>query len=323
MGTRRDKKKKKKPNQPGHGAAKTAAKQSKAEAKAQRRVASGLGTDEDDLDALLAAVALQDATANAVTLEELGIHPTTGAPAQPSPRVSATLCACIHGVPGTREARPELVLHGGEWHDPERDRTTVYGQTFVFCCARRRWQRLQTPDPPPPRSGHAAAVVRWPPAGAHPGFLYVWGGEFVSPNDARFRHWRDLWRLDLETRRWAGPLPGGSKGGPSARSGARMAAWGRRLVLFGGFTDDGSREARYHQDLWCLDTGGGPGAKWIALGHDGGEGRGPSPRSAVGLIVVPAGGGEPARLFIHMGYTREPDSTDAEVERGKRVSGRA
>ena len=70
MGSGRDKKKKKSPNAPGHGAAKTAAKTSKREEKEKNRLAKRVGHDEDDIDALLAAMALEDARNNAVIREE-------------------------------------------------------------------------------------------------------------------------------------------------------------------------------------------------------------------------------------------------------------
>ena len=56
----------------------------------------------------------------------------------------------------------------------------------------------------------------------------------------KFKHYRDLWRLNLETWRWE-QLPG--KGGPCGRSGHRMALHGNRLVLFGGFADTGKDTA--------------------------------------------------------------------------------
>lgn len=34
------------------------------------------------------------------------------------------------------------------------------------------------------------------------GHYYVFGGEFTSPNQERFHHYKDLWRLDLATNEW-------------------------------------------------------------------------------------------------------------------------
>ena len=36
----------------------------------------------------------------------------------------------------------------------------------------------------------------------------------------------------------------GSKGGPIARSGHRMAAYKNKLIMFGGFHDDGAKDAK-------------------------------------------------------------------------------
>lgn len=52
----------------------------------------------------------------------------------------------------------------------------------------------------------------------------------------KFRHYKDLWRLSLETYTWE-QVP--AKGGPNARSGHRMTLHKDRLVLFGGFNDTG------------------------------------------------------------------------------------
>jgi hypothetical protein len=52
----------------------------------------------------------------------------------------------------------------------------------------------------------------------------------------KFKHYRDLWRLNLEDWSWE-QLP--SKGGPSARSGHRMLVHKKRIILFGGFHDGG------------------------------------------------------------------------------------
>ena len=47
--------------------------------------------------------------------------------------------------------------------------------------------------------------------------LWVWGGEFTSLNQEKFRHYNDLWRLNLADWSWE-QIP--SKGGPSPRRSA-------------------------------------------------------------------------------------------------------
>ena len=60
------------------------------------------------------------------------------------------------------------------------------------------------------------------------------------PLQEKFRHFSDLWRLDLATWAWE-QLP--IRGGPSARSGHRVALHKNRMLVFGGFYDTG-RETR-------------------------------------------------------------------------------
>lgn len=76
---------------------------------------------------------------------------------------------------------------------------------------------------------------------AHKGSLYLFGGEFTSPKQDRFHHYRDFWRFDLSTNEWD-KLP--VKGGPQGRSGHRMAVHKSKIILFGGFTDTGRDKVR-------------------------------------------------------------------------------
>lgn len=133
------------------------------------------------------------------------------------------------------------------------------------------WPPAPTGRRPLPRTSHQAVI--------HKGYMYVFGGEFTSLNQAsitapkgsqswlelsepalhllvcckcavpltsvlpcllceqeKFRHYNDLWRLSLVDWRWE-QLPG--KGGPSPRSGHRMALYKTSILLFGGFFDNG------------------------------------------------------------------------------------
>jgi hypothetical protein len=65
--------------------------------------------------------------------------------------------------------------------------------------------------------------------------LFIFGGEFSSPNGSEFYHYNDLWRLPLKPEEMAkGWLKVEAKGGPSARSGHRMVHYEGKLVVFGG-----------------------------------------------------------------------------------------
>lgn len=70
---------------------------------------------------------------------------------------------------------------------------------------------------------HSAAAA-WPPAAP------------ACAAQEKFRHYSDLWRLNLGDWTWEA-IP--SKGGPSPRSGHRMVLHGKRILLFGGFYDSG------------------------------------------------------------------------------------
>lgn len=80
----------------------------------------------------------------------------------------------------------------------------------------------------------------------------------VSFWQENFKHYRDLWRLNSETWEWE-QLPG--RGGPSARSGHRMALHKHRIVLFGGFQDTG-KVTTYARMSMPLVACTGPDVYW-------------------------------------------------------------
>lgn len=53
----------------------------------------------------------------------------------------------------------------------------MYNDLYRFSCDKRKWTRITTPSGPAPRSAHQGAVYK--------GCLYVFGGEFTSPNQVR------------------------------------------------------------------------------------------------------------------------------------------
>lgn len=206
----------------GLGAAKTAAKTAKKEQKAAAAARKASG--EEDVEAILAEILAAESAAVAVT-ETLDVPP-------PSPRVNGTL------VPHpSRDG--ELLLFGGEHFDGAR--TMFFSDTYTYAPAKGVWSLYTSPTRPPPRSAAAAASYR--------GHLYLFGGEFASPSGGQFHHFRDLWRLDGATMSWERLE---LRGGPSARSGHRLAVSKGRLLVFGGFYDT-LRETRYMNDLHVLD----------------------------------------------------------------------
>ncbi|KAJ7535231.1 hypothetical protein O6H91_12G023500 [Diphasiastrum complanatum] len=125
------------------------------------------------------------------------------------------------------------------------------------------WKRVSSPNSPSPRSAHQA--IAWK------NWLFIFGGEFTSPNQERFHHYKDLWRFDLSSNVWE-PLQ--VKGGPSPRSGHRMVLHKHKLILFGGFYDN-LRDIRYFNDLYVLDL---DEYKWTEIKPKPGA-QWPSPRS--------------------------------------------
>ncbi|KFM23343.1 Kelch domain-containing protein 4 [Auxenochlorella protothecoides] len=288
MGSGRDKRKKAKGGgKPGAGAEKTARKSEQNEGKAVRRLERKTQGGEDDIDALLAKFKLEDAAATAIRVEP-GVRP--------SPRVYSTF-----NLLPSQQKENELILFGGEWYDSEKDKTHVYADLFVLDVEKVAWRRIVSPKGPLPRSSHQSVMTKY--------HMYVFGGEFTSLNQEKFRHYNDLWRLNLADWSWE-QLPG--RGGPSPRSGHRMVLQRNRLLLFGGFWDAG-KEPKYYNDLWAFHL---TDLQWECLGPTTQTGSSwPSPRGGCQLAVH----GE--LLFVFGGYSvLPPPDKDPAAKAAKRKS---
>uniref|UniRef100_M8BS32 DUF4110 domain-containing protein n=1 Tax=Aegilops tauschii TaxID=37682 RepID=M8BS32_AEGTA len=213
----------KKQKKPGKGKEKTERKTAKGEEKRARREAGKVG-EEDDIDAILKNIQKEEAKKKEVHVEE-------NVPA-PSPRSNGSLT--INPSKDT-----ELILYGGEFYNGSK--TFVYGDLYRYDVEKNEWKLVSSPNSPPPRSAHQ--TVAWK------NNVYMFGGEFTSPNQERFHHYKDFWTLDLKTNQWEQIL---AKGCPSARSGHRMVLYKHKIVLFGGFYDT-LREVRYYNDLHVFD----------------------------------------------------------------------
>lgn len=94
--------------------------------------------------------------------------------------------------PWPQQKENELILFGGEWYDSEKDKTHVYADLFVLDVEKVAWRRIVSPKGPLPRSSHQSVMTKY--------HMYVFGGEFTSLNQEKFRHykwvhwggWRDL-----------------------------------------------------------------------------------------------------------------------------------
>ncbi|MGA1354802.1 MAG: kelch repeat-containing protein, partial [Candidatus Limnocylindrus sp.] len=90
------------------------------------------------------------------------------------------------------------ILKAGTGQLPtEKDKVRVYGELYRYRTDKGTWARANFAGKdaaPMPRSSHQCVI--------HKHQMYVFGGEFTSPNQAKFHHFRDLWRLDLRDLRW-------------------------------------------------------------------------------------------------------------------------
>ncbi|XP_074287819.1 uncharacterized protein LOC141612972 [Silene latifolia] len=258
----------KKQKKAGKGKEKTEKKTAKADEKKARRETKKL-SPEDDIDAILLSIQKEEAKKKEVIVEE-------NVPA-PSPRSNCSLT--INPLKET-----ELIIYGGEFYNGNK--TFVYGDLYRYDVEKQEWKLISSPNSPPPRSAHQA--VAWK------NYLYIFGGEFTSPNQERFHHYKDFWVLDLKTNQWEQL---NYKGAPSPRSGHRMILYKHKIIVFGGFYDT-LREVRYLNDLHVFDLDQfkwqeikpGPGSLW------------PSPRSAFQLAVYQD------EIFLYGGYFKEVSS---------------
>ncbi|NXN85287.1 KLDC4 protein, partial [Bombycilla garrulus] len=258
--------KKGKRDKKGKGAEKTLAKMEK---KVSRRAKK----EEEDLEALIAEFQSLDAKKTQVI--ESSCPP-------PSPRLNCSLCA--------HPERDELILFGGEYFNGQK--TFLYNDLYIYHIRKNSWAKLDIPNPPPRRCAHQAAVV--PTAG---GQLWIFGGEFASPNGEQFYHYKDLWVLHLATKTWEQIK---APGGPSGRSGHRMVACKRQLIIFGGFHES-ARDFIYYNDVYAFSL---DSFTWSKLAP---AGMGPAPRSGCQMSATPEG-----NIIIYGGYSKQRIKKDVD-----------
>uniref|UniRef100_A0A5F9C5W5 Solute carrier family 7 member 5 n=1 Tax=Oryctolagus cuniculus TaxID=9986 RepID=A0A5F9C5W5_RABIT len=279
--------KKGKKEKKGRGAEKTAAKMEKKVSKRSRK-------EEEDLEALIAHFQTLDARKTQVV--ETPCPP-------PSPRHLGRFRSCkpveaveleTGPVPaGEASGAPPWATVLGRRLGPERIlQTLLYNELYVYNTRKDTWTKVDIPSPPPRRCAHQAVVV---PQGG--GQLWIFGGEFASPDGEQFYHYKDLWVLHLANKTWEQVK---APGGPSGRSGHRMVAWKRHLILFGGFHES-ARDYIYYNDVYAfnLDT-----FTWSKLCPSG---TGPSPRSGCQMSITPQGG-----IVVYGGYSKQRVKKDVD-----------
>uniref|UniRef100_A0A8C5WCI5 Kelch domain containing 4 n=1 Tax=Leptobrachium leishanense TaxID=445787 RepID=A0A8C5WCI5_9ANUR len=248
------------------GAEKTAAKMEKKVSKRSKK-------EEEDLEALIAE--FQSLDAKKTQVQE------TSCPA-PSPRLNASLTP--------HPEKDELVLFGGEYFNGQK--TFLYNELYIYNIKKNSWSKLDIPNPPPRRCAHQAVAV--PQAG---GQLWVFGGEFASPDGEQFYHYKDLWVLHLTTKTWEQIK---SPGGPSGRSGHRMVLCKRHLIVFGGFHES-ARDFIYYNDVYAFNL---DSFTWAKLSPSG---SGPLPRSGCQMVPTTEG-----NLVIYGGYSKQRIKKDVD-----------
>ncbi|CAA7395902.1 unnamed protein product [Spirodela intermedia] len=266
----------KKAKKPGKGKEKTERKTAKAEEKRARREGKKV-SEEDDIDAILRNIQKEEA-------KKKEVHIQDNVPG-PSPRSNCSLV--INPL-----KLSELVMYGGEFYNGQK--TFVYGDLYRYDIDKNEWKLISSPNSPPPRSAHQA--VAWKD------HMYIFGGEFTSPNQERFHHYKDFWRLDLKSNQWEQLL---LKGCPSARSGHRMVLYKHKIIVFGGFYDT-LREVRYFNDLHVFDL---DQFKWQEIKPKLGC-LWPTARSGFQLFVFQD------EVFLYGGYSKEVTSDKNGSEKG-------
>ncbi|KZT33385.1 hypothetical protein SISSUDRAFT_1072364 [Sistotremastrum suecicum HHB10207 ss-3] len=291
-------KKKQPANKQNAKAAKKAKAAAKVEKKETKKIKSSTEEDsDDDLEGILDKFRREWESSHTVTEE------TVASP--PSRRANATLTACPSGN--------HLWCIGGEYMSAD-GKAYFYNDVYRYTPEKNEWRKYSSPECPGPRSAHA--VVASPQSG---GLLFLFGGEFSSPSQTSFHHYRDFWSFSIATHEWTRIDNGGGGGGgrgkgkhvmPSARSGCRMAMYKHHVVLFGGFHDVGIRTT-YLQDLWLFDT---QEYRWHQVTFPPTT-RVPSERSRArsGFSFLP----HPHGLILHGGYTKEYPSSSGTKGIGK------
>ncbi|KAI9011330.1 hypothetical protein BC832DRAFT_523578, partial [Gaertneriomyces semiglobifer] len=184
-----------------------------------------LDDDEEDIETILKQFAEEEKQKQKVT-EEILQEP-------PSARANGAICVVA-------SPQPSLFLFGGECL--KGNKLYVYNDLFKYRIDKKEWRKISSPNSPGPRSGHQMVAL-------NNGKLVLFGGEYASPSQNQFYHWKDCWVFDLKESKWDKlDIPT-----PPARSGHRMAVWKNYIVLFGGFYDN-YKTTKYYDDLWLFDT---------------------------------------------------------------------
>ncbi|CAH1099021.1 unnamed protein product [Psylliodes chrysocephalus] len=261
--------KNKKDKKKGKGAEKTTAKTEKKLTNKLKKELQAIG--EDDIEDILSQIEKEEKRRLQVT--EVVINP-------PSRRLNFSFVA--------HPDKEQLILYGGEFFNGQK--TFVYGDLFFYNIANDNWTVVKAPNGPAPRCGHQMVA-----SSANKGQLWIFGGEFASPTQSQFYHYKDLWVFHLANKQWEKIT---ASNGPSARSGHRMVLVKKQLLVFGGFHDN-LRDYKYYNDIYSFNT---ETYKWVKLEPSGTP---PSPRSGCCMVATNDG-----KILIYGGYSKEKVKKD-------------
>lgn len=116
--------------------------------------------DEENIEAILQEFMQKDAQKLEITIEIVQ---------QPSPRGNFSMTMLPNG---------EIMVFGGEYFDG--DVNVCYNELFRWNLDSNQWRYISSPNTPPPRCSHQAAIFR--------DHLYIFGGEFATTD--QFHHYR-------------------------------------------------------------------------------------------------------------------------------------
>uniref|UniRef100_A0A1Q3FDW4 Kelch domain-containing protein 4 n=1 Tax=Culex tarsalis TaxID=7177 RepID=A0A1Q3FDW4_CULTA len=265
---KKDKNKKK-----GKGAEKTTMKTDKKLVAKQKKLIAKLG--EDDIESIVAKYDTKE-TKSAELTESLCAPPTA--------RVNFSVCS--------HPDKEELFFFGGEFFNGQK--TEIYGDFFNYNVAKNEWKALKSSICPAPRSGHQMVS-----GSTDGGQIWLFGGEFASPSQLQFYHYKDLWVYRIAKKQWEKIT---AANGPSARSGHRMVVTKKKLFVFGGFHDNNT-SYRYFNDLYAFSL---EDYTWTKIEP---AGTAPAPRSGCCMIANTDG-----KLIVWGGYSKS--AVKKEIDRG-------
>lgn len=254
----------------GKGAEKTIAKTLKKQTNKLKKELAAKG--EEDLEQVIKDLEEADRKKNAIVEDLLKDGP--------SRRANFSFNAHID--------KDEIIMFGGEYFNGQK--TYVYGDLVIYNLKKKTWLRIQSPGAAPPRCAHQAVLTA-----GEGGQLWIFGGEYASPSQSQFYHYKDLWVFYLKTKKWEKI---NATLGPTSRSGHRMVLCKKQLVVFGGYHDNGM-DYKYYNDLHTFDL---ESRTWRKIEP---AGIAPSPRSGCQMLALPDG-----RILITGGYSKNKVKKD-------------